>query len=86
MQRFCNSAAILFQLNNAIISFKFAIKLSLFLVPAIYFISWRLFVCFRFVYYLCVVVNVCDNTAANTRCYFPINAGRERKYTLYSSA
>ena len=33
-----------------------------------------------------MVVNVCDNTVANTRCYFPINAGTEVKCPLYIRA
>jgi hypothetical protein len=84
LQRFASSAAILFMLNNAVVSFAFAIWV--FLVSAVFFVSWRLFICFRFCYYLCVVVNVCDNTVANTRCYFPINAGAEAKCPLYIRA
>jgi hypothetical protein len=73
MQRFANSAAILFQFNNAIVSFKFAINFCFFLF-LLFSSSAGDFVCFRFVYYLCVVVIVCDNTVANSR-YFPIIAG-----------
>jgi len=56
MQRIVSSAAILFQLNNAIVYFKFAIKLS-----SCYFLHQLEIVYLLQICYLCVVVNVCDN-------------------------
>jgi len=55
-----------------------------FLVPAILVISWRMFCLLQIgLLFVCGCECVCDNTVANSRCYFSINDGTEAKYALY---